>query len=322
MNKFEYTYLTVKVTGAKTGILSGFFDKGIDNDNFVQLKTLGRAGWKLISVIPITHGAVGSLATDAAICFLIRETGLLPTSTNHPQSEKRKDKSKGDTISASDFSILLERRALVARIGRDINYAITDTDWEFITNNSVPEALRIIESTGHFNNIATYDKLLRYYRFLVYDYANLAIQSLYQMLRVEGTSSTALRLIKDLQLFDQNAISELLRHSNHKIRRIALDICFAQKPSYTIADLELFRTLRDQVVKAFPKANITEKGGLFGKKRIWQCINCRTADNLEERPLCACGADMHGILYTTGTFNEALSHFDDHIDILSEEFAD
>jgi hypothetical protein len=70
--RWEYTSLTLRVKGAKAGVLSVLMNKSINDDDLLALQKLGAEGWELVSVIQVSYGVYGAEATDAAIAFLKR----------------------------------------------------------------------------------------------------------------------------------------------------------------------------------------------------------------------------------------------------------
>lgn len=70
--RWEYYCLEIKVKGARSGVLSYFQEKSAGESSLNKLADLGREGWELVGMVPITHGALNVVNTDAALAFLKR----------------------------------------------------------------------------------------------------------------------------------------------------------------------------------------------------------------------------------------------------------
>lgn len=316
MKAFQYTTITVKVSGASQGILSSFLSKGIDSESVQQLKELGLLGWELVGVVPVNHGAVGASATSAAICFLKREAGSDSARTSQTRQTAAHSVSADANISSGQFDILLKQWEL-GRRAKD-NYQLSTPDWELITQHSTPQALPILESTGFEEGMIEPEKLFRYYRLLNRD---VAIDSLYRILRHLRGSDLAKKIIRELNLFDFQQVFRLLREENRNLRILGVEICQMQKAYYGFSDLADFESLRDAVKTAFPKSPLEEKRGLFGTKKVWRCVTCGKQDISESSTNCPCGADMHGIPTGSGSFDSIVALIESRIEILRSECA-
>lgn len=72
---WDYYVLPLKVSGTTAGIISVFTSKNVKEESSLELARLGAEGWELISVIPVTAGAIGTSWSNAALAFLKRRRG-------------------------------------------------------------------------------------------------------------------------------------------------------------------------------------------------------------------------------------------------------
>lgn len=73
--QWDYYIQHLKISGASSGIISAFTEKGLKGDSSGALARLGAEGWELTAVLPVTTGAVGAVWSDSAIAFLKRKRG-------------------------------------------------------------------------------------------------------------------------------------------------------------------------------------------------------------------------------------------------------
>jgi hypothetical protein len=74
-NRWDYYVQCLKISGASSGIISAFTDKGLKEESCVELANLGANGWELVSIVPITTGAIGATWSNSALAFLKRRRG-------------------------------------------------------------------------------------------------------------------------------------------------------------------------------------------------------------------------------------------------------
>lgn len=71
-DRWEYHALSIEISGTTLGVLSVFTEKEVKSDSACRIAELGAQGWELVSVIPVTAGAVGSSWSNAGIAFFKR----------------------------------------------------------------------------------------------------------------------------------------------------------------------------------------------------------------------------------------------------------
>lgn len=292
---FEYKTITIKIKGGST-LTSIFQEQGVDRDGFAYLERMGRAGWELICVVPVSSGYAGTSSTTAAICFLKRiktqprrDTDLSTTSDGQTTSS--------DSITGQQFDVLVARDRMKKECASD-NYWLTTDDWNFVTTNRAPEALPAIEmriariTPEEDSSEELRTQLLTFYSLLRPEEAT---ESLYKLAGQPKCFDKVHRIINSLGLFSVSKIMEMLESPSLETRLNALRMVWTQKAQYTSEDAREYQELADAVVKAFPLAVAFEKKGLLGKvKRVWKCANCK-AEIEEGVDVCECGGDRYGV---------------------------
>jgi hypothetical protein len=301
---FDYSTLTVRITGGRSGVLSAFLSKGINEDDLRSVQELGRLGWELISAVPVIHGALATQSTDAAVCFFrrARGKGTKPDvaaeqdhDARHGANEHRATSPHRQSLSGEEFDVLLERDRLRSYSAAG-NFRLTESDWTFISSNRVPEAIGAVEDAiRNLSDPSGESEKPIIQQFYAQLTRNEAAMSLYRLAADESTFSIAYDLMQSLELFDFERIKAMLASSKRSTKLNALRLMFIRKGVFHTSEAQSFGDLMNAVEAAFPIAEVHEKKSLLGKlKRYWMCPNC-SAEKDESASVCECGSDRYGV---------------------------
>jgi len=320
---FEYTTITVKILGARSGMFSVFQNKGLSPESDRALVEMGRMGWELTGVIPLAVGAVGGQWVDSAICFFKRpvvQRKIASASSSQGEAEKR--------IEADEFDWLLNRQIMAERFASETgrHAGLSETDWKLITSAAYPEALPAVEAfiaNAWRMKIeltsADHERIKMFYSHL--DRSDL-LQAAYRLIETSLWPERGLELIKEHQLFDVPSILGLLGNEDRRVRMNALKAMSALKEEYTVQDVRGLEEVRNWISGAFYESELVEKKGMLGGiKKYWKCSNCGREDCAEKETECpCCRADRFGVPPELGRLHGLLERIDRRLLVLRRRF--
>ena len=110
-----------------------------------------------------------------------------------------------------------------------------------------------------------------------------------------GEGSTfAIELIRETDLLDYQEVANLLVSGDARKARRGLSLLTAERPAYSMADIEPLNQLIKLVWGAFPEKPVVLDKGMFSKpKERWQC-DCGVKTDLESANCTSCGRDRRG----------------------------
>ena len=317
----EYLTITVKIKGAKGGFASYFLSKSFDEESFKYLQDLGKLGWEVAACIPITHGALNSVSTDAAILILKRnKPSVQNKSAGLKEFEENSDYERM-SLSGDDFDHLLARN-LVKSESRS---SLSDYELGLAAEIAFPEAIPAIESMiDNINRYGDQEALAKVKSFYSKLSTNEAAQSLYRIVVNENGFDIAFSILSDLGILEVDMIEKIFQSNmslEAKNRHIKL-FWIKRKIYQKGVDDKIYKRLKSLCASAFPLIPTREIKTMFGKsKMVWNCGVCSAendVDNQQNSIFCSkCSADQHGVQNKNESYQQVIEKLDRRIDVLS-----
>jgi len=317
---FEYTTLTVKILGGRSGVISWFQSKSIDAESQQRLSDMGRAGWEMTGVVPVGVGALGASSVDSAICFFKRSVEVRRGATNTAAANK-------NGLNGEEFDWLLKRRMIGDKwsAGKGHGAELGESDWGMIVTAAYPEAIPAVEE--YLQTHSGIEHLLQERRHAIKQfYSQLTrpdqIRAAYSLLENQVATDLAMQLIQDYKLFDAAAIKQLLEHPVWNMRVMALEVAAQLKPHYCQADVAALEEVLELVIQVFTPVPLESRKGMLGKCReVWVC-RCCERENAAAAPGCdSCPTDRYGIPNRLGGLADVRMRLERRITVLSEAFS-
>jgi hypothetical protein len=317
----EYQTITVKIKGARSGLASFFQSKSFDEESFKYLQQLGKQGWEVASCIPITHGALNSVSTDAAILILKRQKDLVQPQDAVLKTSLGNVDAIETSLSGDDFDHLLARN-LVKSESRS---SLSEYEMGLASEIEFPEAIPAIESmiggAYRLNNQDAIDKIKSFYgKLSIAD----AAQSLYRLVLNRNDFDIAFTIMSDLGILEVDMIEKVFEQDKSlPAKNRLLKLFWIKKKTYQKqVDANIFKNLKILFVSAFPLIPARESKTIFGKmKNVWTCGVCNTDNEVEYQQSSAtcskCLSDQYGVQIENGGYREVMQKLDRRIAVLS-----
>jgi len=317
----EYQTITVKIKGARSGIVSFFQSKSFDEESFRYLQELGKLGWEVASCIPITHGALNSVSTDAAILILKRIKPLSQIQSGGLTEGQGNSDSDRMSLSSDDFDHLLARN-LVKSESRS---SLSDYELGLAAEIAFPEAIPAIESM--IDDIYKYDdqealaKVKSFYSRLS---TKDAAQSLYRIVVKENGFEIAFSILSDLGILEVDMIEKIFdQNTSLAAKNRYIKLFWIKRKMYQKGvDDKIYKRLKSLYAAAFPLIGSREIKTMFGKsKAVWTCGVCNTENDIgnnDNGHVCGkCHADQHGVQNENGHYQRVIQQLDRRIAVLN-----
>lgn len=317
----EYLTITVKIKGARSGLASFFQSKSFDEESFKYLQDLGKLGWEVAACIPITHGALNSVSTDAAILILKRDKPSVQNKSAGLKEFEENSNYEGMSLSGDDFDNLLARN-LVKSESRS---SLSDYELGLAAEIAFPEAIPAIESMiDNINRYGDQEALAKVKSFYSKLSTNEAAQSLYRIVVNENGFDIAFSILSDLGILEVDMIEKIfdknisLAAKNRYIKLFWIKRKIYQKG----VDDKIYKRLKSVCASAFPLIASRESKTMFGKsKAVWNCGVCDTENDIgnhENIVVCGkCHADQHGVENKNGHYQRVIQQLDRRIAVLN-----
>lgn len=330
MTRWEYKWLVLRITGAKAGVFSLFQSKRIHTADAQGLQELGRLGWEITAIVPITHGALGTDSTDAAIALLKRpilDQGEFLES--RPDAGRRlplaDDTKKQPRVSHAELERAIAREKLVLSM-RSGSYPTEGEFSNLVGENEADvaeELVTLIKRTLRESSqveIQASPAAVQFLENCKTYFAQLpgasAQRYLYGLLSDPPSFTYALDLIRELHLLDLRAVEAMLRSEDFPRKRVGLNILQAMKSTYTSEDLAAMEQLIGLLKHAFPTAESAEKEGALFSKRFWTCPACHAQTPEAYKDCRQCGARRDGLKRTEFTDDQAIELLSQQLKVL------
>lgn len=268
------------------------------NDEAVELlkKKASLIGGNAIVGLHIDHDEISGKAKQM---FMVTAYGTVVIAS---QKLERKERLKTNTaVSGEDVQFYLTKKDILKNCEK-IPVSLNEEQWQFLIENQVGEVVEPLITSLEYYDKKEYnvDQYINYlYSYLIALPSNISIPPLYNWLtRTTSRNGFILGIIKDAEIFDFAQIISILSAGDIRSKKDVLKICFYEKATYTIEDIQAFKELIDKINSSFPEVvkYIDDKALLSSNKtRKWICL-CGSKNSTDVSRCQSCGKDKFGFL--------------------------
>ncbi len=246
--------------------------------------------------------------------FMITATGTAVIIENLNKTQSKVNIQERIEVISSDKMIELRKRKKIIQLAIDNKLELDDSNWEFLSENSVFEiSSEILEKVStvyesmYEGKEKIYQQLLTYLLSLSEEDRTILLYNSLISSTIKSFKPVIYKLIKELMIFDPTKIKQYLLDTDDEIKRKFLQIVVNDKPFYTKEDISIYENLVKIIESNFTKTGVLTKQKMMlssKEKEIWIC-QCGTKNDIDIEYCTKCNKDIYG--YFSGQINPELA---------------
>lgn len=231
-----------------------------------------------------------------------------------------------ENVGVDKINILRRKKVTIEKANED-QLQLTDDTWSFISENQIPEVFPFLLRRFDYavkNEISPNDSDGFYKLFLGYmDTLQdiVKIRLLYEAIQEHSNNRLARKLskmVKELNLYDHERISELLESADFEVQKSGLRLSLSDKPFYNHQDIGGIQSLITFIQNHFKErgTRALKKGLISKEKEVWVC-ECGKSNDIDEH-CSGCKQDIYGFKETEVNPKEAINHLTQKVELIKE----